>query len=484
MKQRKSGVLMHISSLPSGYGCGSFGKYARKFIDKMSECGFTVWQVLPLCVPDSYSSPYSSVSAFSGNPNFIDLETLFEKGYITHAELEAAREKTPYATEFSRLREERPALLKKAARRALSDKSTADLVDDFMTNHPYIADFCRFAAIKEANGETAWDEWKTENYSPDDEAVHRFIQYEFFSEWASLLKYAHSKGVYIVGDIPFYVARDSSDVWAHREQYLIGKDGKPEWVAGVPPDYFSEDGQLWGNPLYDWETMKKDNFSFWRDRMRHMFSMFDGVRIDHFRAVESYYAVPGTSKTAKNGVWRTGPREAFVDMIKETASEFEGEKLIIAEDLGDITDEVRALLDYSGFPGMRVLQFGYLYDGDSLHRPHNYSRNCVAYTGTHDNNTLLGGIWEMPPERRRDLFDYCGCGNDWNEACVGIIRELFASAADTVIIPIQDILGYGADTRMNKPGIADNNWSFRISKEQLESVNTARYRRFCSIFAR
>ncbi len=484
MKQRKSGVLMHISSLPSGYGCGSFGEGAYKFIDKIASCGFTVWQVLPLCVPDLYSSPYSSASAFSGNPNFIDLEILFKKGYITKAELDTAREKTPYVAEFSRLRAERMTLLKAAAKRALSDEKVSEKVDGFMSLHPHVAEYCRFAALKEANGWVSWERWTISEPDTNEESAHRFIQYEFFTEWDEVIKYAHDHGVNIIGDIPFYVAKDSSDVWAHKEQYMLDTDGRPEWVAGVPPDYFSADGQLWGNPLYNWDAMKADNFSFWRDRMRHMFSMFDGVRIDHFRAVESYYAIRGSAKTAKDGVWREGPRRDFIRMICETENEFDGEKMIIAEDLGDITDEVRELLDYSGFPGMRVLQFGYLYDGDSLHRPHNYPRGCVAYTGTHDNNTLLGGIWEMPPERRRDLFDYCGCGDDWNAACVNIIRELFASAADTVIIPIQDILGYGADTRMNKPGIADDNWSFRITNEQLSSVNVERYRRFNALFSR
>ena len=284
----------------------------------------------------------------------------------------------------------------------------------------------------------------------------------------------------MIGDIPFYVALDSSDVWGSRSQFLLDRDGRPEWVAGVPPDYFSADGQLWGNPLYDWKHMKTDGWSFWRDRLTFMLSMFDGIRIDHFRAVESYFAIPGNADTARDGRWRRGPGLEFAKMIKDIA----GDKLIIAEDLGDDTAKARVLIEKCGFSGIRVLQFGFTSGRDMHHRPHSYPAKCVAYTGTHDNNTLLGDVYEMPPDCRRELFDYCGCPDDFDAACVQIIRALMASAADTVILPMQDVLGFGADTRMNRPGIGEGNWTFRITYDQLASVDVGRFARMNELTGR
>lgn len=480
LMKRESGVLLHISSLPGKYGCGSFGDGARAFVDVLAEGGFTYWQTLPFCVPDSYFSPYSSASAFSGNPYFVDLGILYENGLLTKTEILLSEERSPYVCEFSRLTRERMPLLFRAAERALKDSDIASAVDAFMLENPRVAEFCRFMAMREANGNRPWHDWTIDVSDAKTEAGWRFIEYEFFRQWADIKEYANGKGIKIIGDIPFYVSLDSSDVWGSREQFLLDSDGRPEWVAGVPPDYFSEDGQLWGNPLYNWDYMKNDGYSFWRERMQFMLTLFDGVRIDHFRAIESYYSIPGEAISAKNGEWRPGPRMELIDVIKETAKE----KLIIAEDLGDITDEVRDMLEESGFPGMRVMQFGFLDDSDSLHRPHNYVENCVAYTGTHDNNTLLGSIWEMPPERRADLFDYCGCPEDWSAACLDVIRSVMASKASIVILPIQDILGYGADTRMNKPGVADDNWNYRITSDQLRLVDTGFYRRINHIYGR
>lgn len=471
---------MHISSLPGKYGCGSFGDSAKTFINKLAECGFSYWQLLPLCVPDSHSSPYSSVSVYSGNPFFIDLDILYRSGLLSKNELMISEQTVPYACEFDRLRKERLPILFSAAKRAYKNSETVEKIDSFMLSHRSTAEFCRFMAIKEANGGAEWLNWKTESYDKDVELAWRFIQYEFFRQWTNIKNYANERGIKIIGDIPFYVSLDSSDVYSDKKQYQLSSDGRPSNVSGVPPDYFSEDGQLWGNPLYDWDHMKSDNYRFWRERLEFMLTFFDGVRIDHFRAIESYYSIPGNAVTAKEGSWRIGPGIELINVIKEVAKD----KLIIAEDLGDITESVRLLLDESGFPGMRVMQFGFLNDGDSLHRPHHYPENCVAYTGTHDNNTLLGSVWEMPPERRRDLFDYCCCPDDWSAACVNIIKCVLGSRADTVIIPIQDILVFGADTRMNRPGIAENNWTFRITDEQLESINSEFYKRLNFLYGR
>lgn len=477
---RSSGVLLHVSSLPGKYGCGDFGRGATEFIDKAAACGFSLWQVLPFCVPDIYASPYSSMSTFSGNPYFIDLEELHRRGLLTTDELAAAEEKSPYACEFERLGAERLPLLFRAAVRAAQDADTVAAVDAFMSKNPRVAEFCLFMAKRTANGGSAWQEWTNDGFDDCVLFAWRFIQYEFFTEWAKVRAYANSKGISVIGDIPFYVALDSSDVWGSRSQFLLDRDGRPEWVAGVPPDYFSADGQLWGNPLYDWKHMKADGWSFWRDRLTFMLSMFDGIRIDHFRAVESYFAIPGNADTARDGRWRRGPGLEFAKMIKDIA----GDKLIIAEDLGDDTAKARVLIEKCGFSGIRVLQFGFTSGRDMHHRPHSYPVKCAAYTGTHDNNTLLGDVYEMPQDCRRELFDYCGCPDDFDAACVQIIRALMASAADTVILPMQDVLGFGADTRMNRPGIGEGNWTFRITYDQLASVDVGRFARMNELTGR
>lgn len=478
--KRSSGVLLHVSSLPGKYGCGDFGRGATDFIDKMAACGFSWWQVLPFCVPDRFASPYSSMSTFSGNPYFIDLEELQKRGLLTAEELASAEERSPYACEFDRLAAGRLPLLFRAAERALRDADTSAAVDTFMDTEPRIAEFCLFMARRAANGDRAGQEWTTDGYDPAVLAAWRFIQYEFFGEWAKVKAYANSKGIGVIGDIPFYVAPDSSDVWGSRGQFLLGSDGRPDLVAGVPPDYFSEDGQLWGNPLYDWKHMRADGYSFWRDRLSFMLSMLDGIRIDHFRAVESYFAIPGDAVTAREGGWRRGPGLGFAKIIKDIA----GDKLVIAEDLGDDTAKARELIEKCGFSGIRVLQFGFTPGRDMHHRPHSYPEKCAAYTGTHDNNTLLGDIYEMPPDCRRELFDYCGCPDNFDAACVQAIRVLIASAAGTVIIPMQDILGFGADTRMNRPGVGEGNWTFRITYDQLSSVDVGRFARMNELTGR
>jgi 4-alpha-glucanotransferase len=283
--------------------------------------------------------------------------------------------------------------------------------------------------------------------------------------------YANGKGIKIIGDVPIYVALDSSDVWASPDQFRLDRDNFPTSVAGVPPDYFSADGQLWGNPLYDWKKMKADGFSWWKERMGLMCELFDGVRIDHFRGIESYFSIPATSDTAKNGKWVKGPGMAFVRAMKEVAAE----KLIIAEDLGDITPAVNKLVKDSGFPGMRVLQFAFLGDENSPHLPHNYSDNCVAYTGTHDNNTLLGYVWESDEEVRQRLFNYVGYKSDDRDGSYeSIMRVVFSSHAPLLMLPVQDLLFFGSDTRLNRPGSAEGNWSYRVTKEQIGNIDVNR----------
>ncbi len=467
---------MHISSLWGEYSIGSFGEAAREWIDLLSDCGFTYWQTLPFCLPDEMNSPYKSFSAFSGNPYFIDLPLLAQAGLITKEELARAKQTTPYACEFERLEKERTELLARAAQRA-----DIEPVKDFMKEHPEIEGFCRYMALKKANDGRVWTEWTVNTPDEDVLRLWYFSQYAFFTQWADIKAYANKKGIKIIGDIPIYVAHDSSDVWASPEQFQLDGLGLPKSVAGVPPDYFSEDGQLWGNPLYDWERMKADGYSWWKRRLAHMLEIFDGVRIDHFRGLESYFSIPADATTAKVGKWVKGPGYDFIKEIKHLC----GDKLIIAEDLGEITPKVEALVKRSGFPGMRVLQFGFLSEDDGTHTPHNYPANCVAYTGTHDNNTLFGYIMEAGEEERRRVFDYCGySGKSCEESVEYMIRALFASHAETVILPIQDLLGYGADTRMNKPGVAKGNWSYRVAREQLAALNREKLRRLNRLFAR
>jgi len=478
--KRASGVLMHISSLWGDYSCGSFGKAAKEFVDFLEKGGFTWWQVLPFCMADECNSPYKSYSAFAGNLNFIDLETLNRKGYLTKEELLSALQQTPYSCEYKRLSDERFELLSAAAKRA-SCTDEVQRVKDFISGHPHIAKFCEFMVLKKANDNKPWDEWTVKETDSDLLFSWQFIQYEFFRQWKEIKDYANKKGIKILGDIPIYVSYDSSDVWANKELFQLNDDFSMKKVAGVPPDYFSIDGQLWGNPLYDWDKMKKDGFAWWIDRIKAMFELFDGIRIDHFRAIESYWSVDASAKTAKDGVWVKGPGMDFVNKINE----IKGDNLIVAEDLGLITPEVNKLVEESTFPGMRVMQFGFLDDSDSTHLPHNYKNNVVAYTGTHDNNTLLGYVWEIGDENRRRLLEYCGyVSENWNNGYDSIIRTMYASSAGMVIVPIQDILCFGSDTRMNVPGRAEGNWMYRVTKEQLDSIDTEKYKRLNLMYKR
>lgn len=465
--KRASGVLMHISSLWGEYSCGSFGKSAREFIDFLQDSGFSYWQTLPLGLTDEWNSPYKSYSAFAGNPWFIDLESLFEKGLLTSAQLDSARQRTAFLCEFERLRTERLELLLSASKR-MADR---EAVEDFIESRPYLAKFCEFMALKTANHHLPWNEWTTGRYDSDTLFLWKFIQYEFFTQWQEVQNYAGEHGIQIIGDIPFYVAYDSCDVWSNRDLFELDAQGREKAMAGVPPDYFSADGQLWGNPLYNWETLRKTGYRWWKDRVAHQFSLFDAVRMDHFRGIESFWRVEAGETTAKNGKWVKGPGEELVNAIRSVA----GDRLIIAEDLGEITPEVKQLLEKSGFPGMRVFQFAFL-GGDNPHLPHHYQKNCVAYSGTHDNNTLLGYLWELDGNTRKQMLDYCGfSGDDWGRGLDAVIRTLFASSAGLLILPIQDILGFGSDTRMNIPGKAEGNWTYRVTKEQFGRIDRARW---------
>ncbi len=470
---------MHISSLWGDYSCGSFGKEALEFIDFLHKGGFSCWQVLPFGLVDECNSPYKSYSTFGGNPYFIDLPSLKEDGLLTEEELCSAVQNTPYSCEFEKLSKNRVNLLITASKRV--NEELRNKINSFIESNRHLKDFCVFMALKDANNNKEWTEWKEENYSEETEFGWRFIQYEFFAQWEKIKNYANSRGIKIIGDIPIYVSFDSSDVYYNKNLFLMDDNNRLTDVAGVPPDYFAEDGQLWGNPLYDWDAMEKENYRWWKDRISHALSLFDGVRIDHFRAFESFWAVPGTEKTARNGKWVKGPGMKLINAIKSVS----GDKLIIAEDLGDITKEVYELVEESGFPGMRVFQFGFL-GGETPHKPHNYINNSIAYSGTHDNNTLLGYLWETPADIKKDIMNYCSCNPDfWNEqGCGAIIKTIMASNAGLTIFPVQDLLGYGNDTRLNVPGRAEGNWLYRITKDQLNFIDTNKYNYLNRLYGR
>lgn len=476
---RKSGVLMHISSLFGDYSIGGFGKEAKYFIDFLCRCGFSYWQVLPFCPSDECNSPYKSPSSFAGNPYFISLEKLMEKGLLTSEEVSSQKQSTPYLCEYRRLYEQRVPILKKAAKRVSNEERAR--VEAFAAKNPYLLNFCKFMSIKEENGNLPWNKWKNESFNEESFFAWKFIQYEFFTQWSEIKAYANERGIKIIGDIPFYVDFDSSDVWADKHLFKLDEKNMPVSVAGVPPDYFSEDGQLWGNPIYNWEAMKSESYRWWRNRISHMAQMFDGIRIDHFRAIESYWEIPADAESAKSGKMMKGPGKELIDAIKEESNG----SIIIAEDLGLITPEVEKLVKESGFPGMRVFQFAFMGDTESVHLPHNYPKNSVVYTGTHDNNTLLGYLWELDDSSRRRMLKYCGFdGNDWGGGCEYIIRTMMASHSDTFIMPIQDLLGYGSDTRLNTPGKTDGNWAYRITKEQLDSIDTEKFKSLNSLYSR
>ena len=497
-QRRTAGVLMHITSLPGKYGTGVMGKEAKQFIDKLFAMDFHLWQVLPLCPVDMSGSPYCSVSAFAGNISLIDPLSLFESGLITENELhENEHQGTIYKTDYAFSYEKRLLTLRNAFSRIRDDDR--QLIDIFTQQNEWVMPYAMFMALKAHHDGKPWWEWdekfvryekavKNVDFLKNEIDFHVFTQYIFFTQWRKLKEYANSKDIKVLGDMPIYVSRDSVDVWSNRGLFEINeKSLAPTHVAGVPPDYFSADGQLWGNPLYDWKKMEKDGFKWWLGRISACLKLYDRVRIDHFRAFASYWSVPAESKTAKTGQWLDGPGMDLFDAVKEKLPEAD----IIAEDLGTFGEDVIKLLEDTQFPGMRVIQFGFDPMGDSTHLPHNYPKNSVAYVGTHDNNTILGWLWDATPDERAYALRYC-CfgGNNWGDggpysgSCRAVIETVWKSASDTAIIAVQDMVGYGKDARMNIPGTSEENWCFRISQDGLNSIDKAYYNEINTIYRR
>ena len=471
---------MHLSSLWGEYGIGSLGKEALDFVDFLSDSGFTVWQTLPFCIPDEFNSPYKSPALFSFNPYFIDLPTLFEKGYISKDELFSERSTSHFLCDFSSLEINRLPLLFKAAKRAMEREGVRAAVEDFIAENPRINEAACFLALKETNGGELWQKWTKSTPCEEKFLFWQFLHYEFFCEWTKIKSYANEKGIRIIGDIPIYPSEDSADLWANPRAFLLDEQGYPSEVAGVPPDYFSPDGQLWGNPIYNYKQMKKDGFSWWRERIRHTLAIFDGARLDHFRGFDAFWSIP-KGRPAKEGKWKIGEGRALLTAIRQEA----GEGFLIAEDLGEITESVKSLIFDFQFPSMRVFQFAFLGDKHSVHLPHNYIKNTVAYSGTHDNNTLLGYLFECDEATRARIFDYCGYfGGNIDQGASAVIRVLFSSSADTVIFPVQDLCGFGSDTRMNIPGQSEGNWSYRITESQIMNIDRGRLRFLNELYGR
>ncbi len=489
---RQSGILFHITSLPGSYGIGTMGKEAFRFVDFLQEAGQTIWQILPLSPTGYGDSPYQSCSSYAGNPYLIDLDSLVEEGLLKQQELDEIQwfhleNKVDYGIQYHN----KLAVLKKAYDRFPG----SDAFDRFcLENSSWLADYSLFMALKNANGGKSWLQWEKGIKTRDPEAIwqarhdlqaqirfYNFVQYLFFTQWDALHAYAKSKGISIIGDVPIYVPLDSVDVWTAPELFQLDEDLNPTAVAGCPPDAFSDDGQLWGNPLYRWELMAENGFTWWIRRLGAAGKLYDIVRMDHFRGLESYWSVPYGDTTARNGKWVLGGGLPFIRAVQEALPELK----LIAEDLGFLTQEVIDMRDQSGLPGMRILEFAfYSLEKPSEYLPENYINNCVVYTGTHDNATAQ----EWFDTTEKPVLDYAKEymrlteeeGMVW-----GMIRTAMSSVADLCMVQMQDYLGLGAESRMNCPGmLSDRNWSWRVKPGMITMDLAKKIRRMTALYGR
>ena len=492
---RKSGILLPISSIPAKYGVGTFSKQAYEFVDFLVEAGQKLWQILPLG-PTSYGdSPYQSFSTFAGNPYFIDLEQLMKLGYISKADCEGVNFGTnPEYVDYGQMYANRFPILRKAYDAALSKgMQQEEGYRKFMEENAYwITDYALYMAVKTSFDNICWTDWDEDIRLRKPEAVqaytekytyemgfYYFQQYMFHIQWKELKEYANDNGIEIVGDIPIYVAFDSADTWANPELFQLDEENLPIGVAGCPPDAFSENGQLWGNPLYKWEYHKETHFEWWMKRIAHCYEMYDIVRIDHFRGFDEYWFVPYGDETAQNGKWLPGPGIALFETMKEVL----GEKKVIAEDLGFLTESVLELVDNTGFPGMKVLQFAFGGGADNAYLPHNHKKNSIVYTGTHDNETTVGWYWNLDEHTRKHVKDYFDI-TDETKVNWTFIRAALSSVADTVVIPMQDYLGLGNEARINTPSTLGSNWEWRMKEDACTSELAEKIKKLMKVYGR
>jgi 4-alpha-glucanotransferase len=502
---RTSGILLHPSCLPSPFGIGDIGKPALEFAEFLAGARQGLWQVLPLGPTGYGDSPYQSLSAFAGNPLLLSLEALRGEGLLRKAELAKPPVFPAGSIDFQAVKAFKLPLLEKAFARFEADGADGDRASfqAFCEREAsWLDDFALFDALKEEAGGAPWSRWPQPLAVRESAALaaarvrltvpvrsRQFRQWQFFRQWAALREHCHARGIRIMGDIPIFVAHDSADVWTHSYLFHLAADGSPALMAGVPPDYFSATGQLWGNPLYRWDVMARGGYRWWIERFRSALALLDLVRLDHFRGFEAYWEVPGKDTTAERGRWVKGPGSALFDVLEAAL----GKLPIVAENLGVITPEVEALREQYGYPGMAILQFAFGGDGSAeSFKPHNYPRNLVVYTGTHDNDTIVGwwngGVGDSTrteedvEEERANTRNYLG--TDGAEIHWAFTRAVFASVADTAIVPVQDLLGLGSEARMNLPGRATGNWRFRLSEGQLEGALLERLKRMTLTYGR
>ena len=481
---RKSGILLHPTSLPGEWGIGDLGQWAYRFADFLAEGGQQIWQILPLGPPGCGHSPYQTYSSMAGNPLLISIQSLFEQGWLLSEDLVGAPRLPESEVDFDSVIPLKMRLIRKAAGNFFkrdSDPLRQEFLHFCSRMKPWLDDFAEYAALKEANSGAAWTDWKPEiGANPQDILDHKFIQFAFYVQWKSVKKYCNERGIKIMGDIPIFIAHDSSDVWANPEMFDLDEKGSPRTIAGVPPDYFSETGQCWGNPLYRWDVMEQTGYGWWIERIRSMLDMVDIVRLDHFRGFEKHWEIPAGSRTAVNGRWVDGPGDRFFQALFNSF----GPLPFVAEDLGYITPEVHQLRDRWGFPGMRVLQFAFGDpSADNPHKPYNFIQNCVAYTGTHDNDTTAG--WFSSKQLRNEnesALQYLNGNVD--DAVWGFVRLVLSSVADTAIVPMQDVLCLGSEARMNLPATTGNNWRWRMREDQLKPELAKKLRELNRIYGR
>jgi len=493
---RSAGILLHPTSLPGKYGIGDLGNEAFKFIDFLKDAGQTLWQVFPLGPTGYGDSPYQCFSAFAGNPLLISPDKLKEEGFLSKKNLKEFPESSPQKVDFGKVIEYKKVLHRKAYNNFVNDsKKLEKEFDEFCLQHKiWLDDYALFISAKEYHHGDAWSNWEKELVLRTDEAIkkwneklkddiryHKFVQFIFFRQWKAVRKYANENGIKIIGDMPIFIAYDSVDLWAHKELFTVDEEGKLTFVAGVPPDYFSATGQLWGNPLYKWKEMEKDEFLWWRKRFESLLELVDIIRIDHFRGLEAYWKIPGDAETAKNGKWVKAPGEKLFLTLKK----YLGDLPILAEDLGVITKQVEELRDQFNFPGMKVLQFAFGKEMENQFLPHNYIPNCVVYTGTHDNDTTRA-YFEKEKKNGGDIFTHLQKYLNYYEDDVvaELIRLAYSSVAVFVVIPMQDILNLGGEARMNFPSTLGGNWTWRFTWDQVERKLSKRYKELALLYDR
>lgn len=491
---RACGMLLPIASLPSKYGIGAFSKSAYEFVDMLESAGQKYWQILPLG-PTSYGdSPYQSFSTFAGNPYFIDLEQLTEEGLVTEQECEECDfGEDPRYIDYGKIYQYRFRILKKAFQRSriAENKEYQAFCGE---NRSWLADYALYMALKNHFGGVSWIQWDEPLRNREEKAIreareeyaeeiefYQYLQYLFMLHWKKLKDYANGKGIQIIGDIPIYVAFDSADTWSAPEMFQFDENREPVAVAGCPPDGFSATGQLWGNPLYDWTYHEKTGFAWWIRRIAYCFKLYDIVRIDHFRGFDEYYSIPYGDKTAEFGHWEKGPGLKLFTALKEKL----GELPVIAEDLGFLTPTVLKLVKDTGYPGMKVLEFAFDSREESDYLPHTYPRNCVVYTGTHDNQTVAAWYRELRGQDKVFAMDYMNLyDRDEDQIYMEFVRAALASVADTAIIPVQDYLGLGSEARINTPSTLGENWKWRMLEGEITEKKVKEIRKLAKIYGR